>query len=85
VNTVEKLQNILSEIINIPSELIVEDMPLIDQYAELDSVGIMTLLVDIENNFNIDINDIHLSMDTFATFSSLLTSVNSALETFQRL
>lgn len=85
MDTVKKLQNIVSHIINVPSDLIEQDMPLIGEYAELDSMGIMTLLIEIETNFNLDINDIHLSIDTFATFSSLLNSVNYALGVFAEI
>ena len=80
MNTVEKLQQILSNIINIPVESIDVNMPLIGEYAELDSMGIMTLLMEIERNFDIDINHIDLSMETFKTLSSLQFSVESALK-----
>jgi acyl carrier protein len=79
MNTVEKLQNILSQVINIPSESISLEMPLIGEYAELDSMGIMTLLMEIESEFSVDINDIDLSMETFASFDSLKRSVESAI------
>ncbi len=79
MNTVAKLQNILSQVINIPSESIFLKMPLIGEYAELDSMGIMTLLMEIESEFSVDINDIDLSMETFASFDSLQRSVESAI------
>jgi acyl carrier protein len=78
MNTVTKLQTILSQVINIPSDSISANMPLIGEYAELDSMGIMTLLMAIEENFSIDIDDIELSMETFATFASLQHSVENA-------
>jgi acyl carrier protein len=79
MNTVVKLQKILSQVINIPSESISENMPLVGEYAELDSMGIMTLLMEIESTFSIDINDIDLSMETFSTFESLQRSVECAV------
>ncbi len=79
MNTVEKLQNILSQVINIPSDSISSQMRLIGEYAELDSMGIMTLLMEIEQEFSVDINDIDLSMETFASFDSLQRSVESAI------
>lgn len=80
MNTVEKLQHILSQIINIPAKSISMSMLLIGEYAELDSMGIMTLLMEIENNFNIDINDIDLSTKTFETLDSLELSVGNAIK-----
>ncbi len=80
MNTVEKLQHILSKIINIPAESISVSMPLIGEYAELDSMGVMILLMEIENNFDIDINDIDLSTETFTTLSSLQFSVEGAVK-----
>jgi len=79
MNTTKKLQNILSQVINIPSESISLKMPLIGEYAELDSMGIMTLLMEIESEFSVDINDIDLSMETFTSFDSLQRSVESAI------
>lgn len=80
MNTVAKLQHILSKIINIPAESISVSMPLIGEYAELDSMGVMTLLMEIENNFDIDIDDIDLSTETFTTLSNLRFSVESAIK-----
>ncbi|MGL1955749.1 MAG: acyl carrier protein [Colwellia sp.] len=80
MNTVAKLQYILSKIINIPAESISVSMPLIGEYAELDSMGVMTLLMEIESNFDIDINDIDLSMETFTTLRSLQFYVESAIK-----
>lgn len=81
MTTVAKLQNILSQIINIPCDSISSNMPLVGAYAELDSMGIMILLMEIESNFPIDINDIDLSMETFETFESLSNAVECAVNT----
>jgi acyl carrier protein len=78
MNTLVKLQHMLSNIINIPAESITVGMPLLGEYAELDSMGIMMLLIEIESNFDIDINDIELSTETFATFNSLQLSIEIA-------
>jgi acyl carrier protein len=42
-------------------------------------MGIMTLLMEIESEFSVDINDIDLSMETFTSFDSLQRSVESAI------
>lgn len=78
MNTSIKLQKIISEIINVPFEDTSSCMPLIGEYAELDSMGIMTLLTEIEDNFAINIDDIDLSIETFATVESLKHAVERA-------
>lgn len=78
MNTSIKLQKIISEIIHVPFEDISSNMPLIGEYAELDSMGIMTLLMEIEDNFAINIDDIDLSIETFASVESLKYAVERA-------
>lgn len=46
--------------------------PLIGDYPEFDSMGIMMLLMEFEQTFAIDSNLIELSVDTFATLGALV-------------
>jgi acyl carrier protein len=80
MNTEAKLQHILSKIINIPAKSISASMLLIGEYAELDSMGVMTVLMEIERNFDFDINDMDLSTETFETLASLQYSVENAFK-----
>jgi len=72
-----RLKNILQEILNHDTQNFTAITPLLGEYPELDSMGIMTLIIAIEGNFKIDINDIELSAETFATFGSLIQTIES--------
>jgi acyl carrier protein len=72
------LNNILNVILNNENQSFDLTAPLLGEYPELDSMGIMTLLLELEVSFTIEMNDIDLNADTFATFGSLVRCIESA-------
>ena len=79
MNIESTLKNILHALLNTEELLLDHETPLLGEYPEFDSMGIVTLLLELENAFAIEMNDLDLSADTFATFGSLLQCVESAV------
>ncbi|WP_340679018.1 acyl carrier protein [Paraglaciecola sp.] len=77
MNIENTLKNILSAMIHVDINDFYFDMPLLGEYPELDSMGIMLLLIEIESLINLDTNEITLSAETFATFGSLLQNLEA--------
>lgn len=73
------LKNILTAILNREDLQFDHTTPLLGEYPELDSMGIVTLLLELEASFFIEMNDIDLSADTFATFGSLIQCIERAI------
>ncbi|MGB0834407.1 MAG: acyl carrier protein [Psychrobium sp.] len=72
------LKAILAGLLNLNSNDLGTDSPLLGHYPELDSMGIMTLLMEIEAAFSININSIELTADNFESFGALLSCVKSS-------
>lgn len=73
------LKNTLSQILKQKTQHFEPSTPLLGAYAELDSMGIMTLLMELESEFLIDMNDMELSAEMFETYGSLRTSFSALL------
>lgn len=56
-----------------------QETPLLGIYPELDSVGIVNLLIELEARCLINMNDADLSADTFATYGALYRKVEALL------
>lgn len=78
MTTTTTLKNILQRVLNQDTTNFTAQTPLLGHYAELDSMGIMTLLMDVESSLYIDINSIELSVENFETFGALLTCIEHA-------
>lgn len=72
------LKAILSSLFNFNSSELATETPLLGHYPELDSMGIMTLLMEIESTFNINVNNIELSAENFESFGALVNCVKSS-------
>jgi len=75
-----QLKQVLASILNQSTDHFNQQTPLLGNYAELDSMGIMTLLLALESSFGINMNDIELSADTFATLGDLQHAIEQALQ-----
>ena len=53
--------------------------PLLGHYAELDSMGIMMLLMELESTLGIDVNNIDLTVENFETFGALLACIDTSV------
>lgn len=73
------LKDILQLVLNQNTTHFTAQTPLLGHYAELDSMGIMTLLMEVESTLHIDINSIDLSVENFETFGALLTCIELAI------
>ena len=73
------LKKILNTIISMEEVTFDHTTPLLGEYPDFDSMGIVTLLLEIESAFSIEMNDIDLSAETFTTFGSLLQCVENAI------
>ncbi|SFD09354.1 acyl carrier protein [Pseudoalteromonas denitrificans] len=74
-----QLKTILKNVLNQNTNHFTLQSPLLGEYAELDSMGIMSLLMQIESDLKIDINAINLTAETFETFGSLLQNIQFSL------
>ena len=73
------LKNTLSQILKQKTQHFEPSTPLLGAYAELDSMGIMTLLMELESEFVINMNDMDLSAEMFETYGSLHASFSALL------
>jgi len=78
MTTTQTLKDILHLVLNQDTTSFTPQTPLLGHYAELDSMGIMTLLMEVESRLYIDINSIELSVENFETFGALLTCIKLA-------
>ncbi len=85
MNTETSLKQILHLILNQDTTDFTSNTPLLGHYAELDSMGIMTLLMDIESTLNIDINNIDLAAENFETFGALLACIELSANQLQSI
>ena len=81
MNTEEKLKTLLNESLPLPSGFWRENNPeLLDRVPELDSVNVLTILLKIEETFDLVIADDAVDAESFRDFNSLLALVNNALK-----
>jgi acyl carrier protein len=81
VNIEEKLKTLLNESLPLPNGFWRETNPeLLDRVPELDSVNVLTILLKIEETFDVVIADDALDAESFRDFNALLALVNNALE-----
>mgnify|MGYP001345849102 CR=1 FL=1 len=81
MNTEENLKTLLSESLPLPSGFWRENNPeLLDRVPELDSVNVLTILLKIEETFDLVIADDAVDAESFRDFNSLLALVNNALK-----
>lgn len=79
-----QLRNILQQVLNHNTDHFIETTPLLGEYPELDSMGLMSLLIAIENDIKIEQDNIDLTAETFATFGSLLRSLTQTRSLAER-
>lgn len=58
---------------------IAEETPLLGEFPELDSIGILTLLMELESRLCICMNEADLSADMFATYGTLYKAIENLL------
>ncbi len=81
MNIEEKLKTLLNESLALPSGFWRENNPeLLDRVPELDSVNVLTILLKIEETFDLVIADDAVDAESFRDFNSLLALVNNALK-----
>jgi len=61
------------------TEMLTADTPLLGNIPELDSMGVVTVLTALEEQFGFIVDDDEISADTFATVGTLLAFVNEKL------
>ncbi|MBE0370547.1 hypothetical protein J8L98_02040 [Pseudoalteromonas sp. MMG013] len=66
-------------LINIHESELHENTLLFGQYAELDSMGVVMLLMEFEEKLNLNTSNIELSAELFESFGSLVTGVKCAI------
>lgn len=72
----DKLKQLLANVLNIDTVSFDNNTALLGNIPELDSMAIMTLLVEIEQEYDIAIDSADLSAELFETFGSLLNFVD---------
>jgi len=78
MTTSTALKDMLQLVLNQSTTHFTAQTPLLGHYAELDSMGIMTLLMEVESRLYIDINSIELNVENFETFGALMTCIELA-------
>lgn len=72
----DKLIVILSEILSIDADEFAEDTLLLGNFPEFDSMAIVSILMEMEEQFGISIAEDELTGDAFESVSSLLEFVD---------
>ncbi len=71
-----QLTQILARVLGLDTSGFDESTPLLGAIPEFDSMALMTLLVELEANFALDINSSDLTAEQFATVGSLHSLVS---------
>jgi acyl carrier protein len=74
-----QLKSIISLIVPISSSDIDLSTPLLGEYAELDSMGVVRLLVEMESELDLDLSDLEITAEIFETFGSLFDAIQAYL------
>lgn len=73
------IKEALEEILNLPTSEFNDETPLLGSFAELDSMGILTLLMKLESQLCISMNDAVLSAEMFTTYGTLYENILTLL------
>jgi acyl carrier protein len=65
------LKIIIADVLNIDTKCFCNSTQLLGSIPELDSMGVMMLLLALEDEFNMCINNLELTSDSFSTIASL--------------
>lgn len=79
MNIESVVKSSVSNLINLEESKINDSTLLFGQFAELDSMGVVLLLMEFEEKLNLNIQDIELTADLFESFGSLLSGVKCAV------
>ncbi|GHF77855.1 acyl carrier protein [Thalassotalea marina] len=75
MNLETQVKSCIHNALNIDSSHLTLESPLLGNYPEFDSMGIMMLLMEFEQTFAIDSNLLELSAETFATLGALVLAL----------
>jgi acyl carrier protein len=80
--TLDDLKALIGEVLQIPDRLqnMREDAALLGGIPEFDSMGVVSVLTVIEENYGVMIDDDEVSAENFETLGSLLQFVNSKVD-----
>ncbi|WP_217876638.1 acyl carrier protein [Pseudoalteromonas shioyasakiensis] len=67
----QQLKQILAQVLNIDTSDFTENTPLLGAIPEFDSMAIMTLLMELENQFSFSISNAELEAEQFESVASL--------------
>ena len=73
---INQLKQLLSETLSIDTSDFDEQTELLGAIPEFDSMAIMTLIIEMENQFGVSIADDDIDAETFATFGSLASFIS---------
>ncbi|WP_018690783.1 acyl carrier protein [Algicola sagamiensis] len=73
---INQLKQLLSETLSIDTSDFDEQTELLGAIPEFDSMAIMTLIIEMENQFGVSIVDDDIDAETFATFGSLASFIS---------
>ena len=78
-NTIEKLKQLIASKLdmNIQPDEIGEDVPLLGDGLNLDSLAVVELIILIENRFAIEFGEDDLNMEAFASLRSLAQVIHA--------
>jgi acyl carrier protein len=82
MDTIQQVKKILADALalDLHNADLSEDMPLLGNVPELDSMGVVNVITSIEDFFGITVEDDEISADTFASLRSLAAFVDHKLE-----
>ena len=75
----QALKQLLANTLNINTDAFEQHTPLLGSIAELDSMGVLKVILEIENKFSISLSDDEIDTESFESFGSLLNLITSNL------
>lgn len=76
ISNLDKLVTILSETLSIDAQEFAEDTLLLGNFPEFDSMAIVSILMELEDTFSIQISEDELTGDAFESVATLLEFVD---------
>lgn len=75
--TLEQIRQLIGDILELGSrtEVLTVDTPLLGNLPELDSMGVVAVITELEQRFDIIVDDDDIGAETFETLGSLLDYV----------
>ena len=79
MNILQKILEILQEVLQLEDVSLTEDSALLGELAEFDSMAVVLVITALEDNLGIMVEDDEISAETFETVGSLASFVESKI------